>query len=151
MHATCQNEARTERKREREGGGYRTISWRLASVQVLCPQENAQSFVASTSKNENRKIKRRKQKIKNKTERPNKAEKLVKLALGNYALIFVAPLPTLPLSRSHSLTPSTLPLSVLTPFQWYVPPARLFLWARANFILHANRAVFASCRFAVEF
>lgn len=102
MHATCQNEARRERKREREGGGYRTISWRLASVQVLCPQENAQSFVASTSKNENRKIKRRKQKIKNKTERPNKAEKLVKLALGNYALIFVAPLPTLPLSLSFS-------------------------------------------------
>lgn len=121
MHATCQNEARTERKRKREGGGYRTISWRLASVQVVCPQENAQSFVASTSKNENRKIKRRKQKIKNKTERPNKAEKLVKQALGNYALIFVAPLPTLPLSCtlylpfSHSFhTPSlcahTLPV-----------------------------------------
>lgn len=97
-------------EREREGGGYRTISWRLASVQVLCPQENAQSFVASTSKNENRKIKRRKQKIKNKTERPNKAEKLVKLALGNYALIFVAPLPTLPLSRFLSLLPHSLSL-----------------------------------------
>lgn len=149
MHATCQNEARRERKREREGGGYRTISWRLASVQVLCPQENAQTFVASTSKNENRKIKRRKQKIKNKTERPNKAEKLVKLALGNYALIFVAPLPTLPLSPFLSLLPHSLCL--LTPFQWYVPPAWVFFWARANFILHANRAVFASCRFAVEF